>query len=188
VPETRAATKRPQTRSWCSFSASDVLKSHNRSCIASHPTSRGGTKATSLGSTGASMGSSCPFSFSHSHERTHADPCTVAALYFLFFSVEHAGRDLWHDPVLPAQQGNPRCSWESHRSCGNICDHYGIRGHLELTVSRRSRVGTDANPTSINPINGVTPHAVVLVCKKATAHSISSFIATGITHYIDSLR
>jgi len=28
VPETRAATKRPQTCSWCSFSAPDGLKSH----------------------------------------------------------------------------------------------------------------------------------------------------------------
>jgi len=37
-------------------------------------------------------------------------------------------------------------------------------------------------------MKGVTPHAAVLVCKKATARSISSFIAAGIAQHIASLR
>jgi len=37
-------------------------------------------------------------------------------------------------------------------------------------------------------MKGVTPHAAVLVYKKATARSISSFIATGIAQHIASLR
>jgi len=37
-------------------------------------------------------------------------------------------------------------------------------------------------------MKGVTPHAAVLVCKKATARSIYSFIAAGIAQHIASLR
>jgi len=37
-------------------------------------------------------------------------------------------------------------------------------------------------------MKGVTPHAAVLVCKKATARCISSFIAAGIAQHIASLR
>jgi len=90
--------------------------------------------------------------------------------------------------VQTGQQGNPRCSRECRRSCGNICEHCGKKGHFELTVLRTARIGTPTSPTATNPMKGVTPHSTVLVCAKADARSIKKYLSSGIANHIKALR